>query len=94
MIIYIYACAREGQKLDKNFYFFQKGGWQAARIVIYYKHGERHRSQHGADRGRWSEVDMEEEEIRRMLAALYVEADKCKSKFQILALIWDVIASL
>lgn len=37
---------------------------------------------------------MEEEGIRRMLAALYVEADKCKSKSQILALIWDVIASL
>ena len=37
---------------------------------------------------------MEEEEIRRMLAALYVEAGKCKSKAQILALIWDVITSL
>lgn len=37
---------------------------------------------------------MEEEETRRMLTALYAEASKCKSKAQILALIWEVITSL
>ena len=37
---------------------------------------------------------MEEEEIRRTLATLYAEASKCKSKAQILALIWDIITSL
>ena len=63
--------------------------------MIYYKHGERHRSRHGADREILGGMQkMSEKEIRRMLEALYIEAMSCKSKAQILALIWDVIAAL